>query len=128
MVMKKFAGRNIYLLIAIPIFLVLLLCEFVFFRENNHNQESGRIYELFEKKEKQLRELIDTVDIRLIKNVGALTDWSLLQLFNQKEEEIALTISKANVLIFWSSSLVAFPSEENSDTISEGLIHLPTGW
>ena len=52
--MKRFAGRNIFILIAIPILLVLLLSELVFFEETNQVQETRRVYKVFEKKEKTL--------------------------------------------------------------------------
>jgi len=125
--MQRFVGRNIYLLIAVPIFLVLLLCKFVFFKENDRKQESHRVYMAFEKKEKQLEILMDSVSNRLIANPNALTDWSLLSFFNHNKEDLAVTIFNENALVFWSSSLVAFPADDNSLNKSEGLIHLPTG-
>jgi len=125
--MKRFAVRNIYLLIAVPIFLVLLLCEFVFFIEINHKQEAQRVYKVFEKKEKRLKVLVDSVVFNLNVSPEVLTNWSLLRLFNPDNEELAITISSENALLFWSSSLVAFPAGDSSIKKSEGLIHLPTG-
>lgn len=126
--MKRFAGRNIYLLIAIPILLVLQLCELVFFKENNREREAGRIYKVFEKKEKRLEAIVDTIVFRVTANPGNLTDWSLLQLFNHDEEELAVAVSNENALLFWSSSSVAFPADDINFKKSEGLIHFPTGW
>lgn len=126
--MKRFAGRNIFLLIAIPIFLVLLLSELVFFEETNPAQEAGRVSKVFEKKEKRLEAIIDTVASRVLANPGVLTDWSLLRLFNQNDEELAVAVSNENTLLFWSSSLIAFPADDSNLKKSEGLIHLPTGW
>jgi len=125
--MKRFADRNIYLLIAVPIFLVLLLCEYVLFDENSRQQESKSVYTVFEKKEKQLKILVDSVVLRLNANPEVLTDWSLLSLFNPDKEELAVAIFNENNLQFWSSSLVAFPAGDISSIQSEGLIHLPTG-
>ncbi|MCX6238982.1 MAG: HAMP domain-containing histidine kinase [Bacteroidia bacterium] len=126
--MKRFAGRNIYLLIAIPILLVLLLCELVLFKERNREQESGRIYNIFEKKEKRLKAIVDTVAFQVTANPGILTDWSLLRLFNHDAEELFVTVSNENSMLFWSSSLIAFPADDVNFKKSEGLIHLPTGW
>jgi two-component system nitrogen regulation sensor histidine kinase NtrY len=128
MVMKLFAGRNIYLLIAIPVLLVLLLCESLFFKERSPKKESARIYKVFEKKERRLECLIDSVTFGLAAHPEALTDWSLLRFFNQDNEELAVTISNENTLLFWSSSLIAFPAADNNFKNSKGLIHLPTGW
>jgi two-component system nitrogen regulation sensor histidine kinase NtrY len=126
--MKEPAGRNIYLIIAIPILLVLLLCELVLFKENNPKEESERIAKIFEQKEMQLDALVDKVVFQINANPKILNDWSLLQLFNQRSEEIAVTVSNERTMLFWSSSLVIFPPDENSFTSSNGLIHLPSGW
>jgi len=126
--MKRFAGRNIFILIAIPILLVLLLSELVFFEDTNQVQEAKRIFKVFEKKEKQLNEIVDTVISRVSVNPHVLIDWSLLPIFNRNEDEFAVTVSFENSLLFWSSSLVAFPSNDSNIKKSEGLIHLPTGW
>ncbi len=126
--MKRFAGRNIFLLIAIPIFLVLLLSELVFFEETNPAQESARVYKVFEKKEKRLEDIVDTVVSRILANPAVLTDWSLQRLFNHNDEELAVAVSNENALLFWSSSLIAFPADDDNLKKSEGLTHLPTGW
>ena len=126
--MKIFAGKNIYILIAIPIFLVLLLCELFFFKENDRKQEAGRVYKVFEEKEKRLENLVESVAVSLNLNPNAVNDWSLLRFFNENDEEVALTISNGNSLMFWSSSAVAFPADENNFKKSGSLTHFPTGW
>ena len=126
--MKRFAGRNIFILIAIPILLVLLLSELVFFEENNPAQESVRIYKVFEKKEQHLEAIVDSVVSRVSANPSIVNDWSLLSLFSRDKDEFAVTVSSENSLLFWSSSLVAFPSDDINLKKSDGLIHLPTGW
>ena len=126
--MKRFAGRNIFILIAVPILLVLLLSELVFFKEKNQAQESVRVYKVFEKKEQQLEAIVDTVVLRLSTNPLIVNDWSLLSLFSRDQDEFAVTVSSENSLLFWSSSLVAFPADDFNFKKSDGLIHLPTGW
>ena len=126
--MTRLASRNIYILIAIPLLLVLLLCELLFFKENNREQESIRIYKVFEKKEKRLENLVDSVALSLMANPEVLTNWSLLRFFSPDEEGLAVAIFNEKALIFWSASLVAFPPNDNNINKSEGLIHLPTGW
>ena len=126
--MKRFAGRNIFILIAIPILLVLLISEFAFHKENNKEKDSDRVYKVFEKKEKQLEALIDSVAFRVTVNAEVLNDWSLLRFINRDEEDLSVTVSNGNTLMFWSSSLVAFPADDNNFKESKGLIHLPTGW
>ena len=126
--MKRFAGRNIFILIAIPILLVLLLSELVFFEENDQTQESSRIYKVFEKKEKHLEAIVDTIVSRVSVDPAVLSDWSLLNLIDTEKEELAVVVTNENALLFWSSSLVAFPAGDSNLKKSEGLIHLPTGW
>ncbi len=126
--MSRFAGRNIYLLIALPILLALLLCEFVLFNDDNRDQEPNRIYKVFEKKEKKLSLLVDSVANRLIANPKVLNDWSLLTLFNHNDDGLEVAILNENAFLFWSSSLIAFPSDGNGIKNSKGLVHLPTGW
>src|ERR1035437_6223450 len=104
MVMKRFSDRNIYLIIAIPILLGLLLCEFVFFPDNGRKLDSEHVYKVFEKKEKRLLALVDTVTFRLVAHPEILTDWSLLEFFNHDDDEYAVTISNESSLLFWSSS------------------------
>jgi len=86
--MKRFAGRNIFILIAIPILLVLLLSELVFFEENDQTQESSRIYKVFEKKEKHLEAIVDTIVSRMSVDPAVLSDWSLLNLIDTEKEEL----------------------------------------
>ena len=126
--MKRLAGRNIYFLFAIPILLVLLLFEFQFFKENSRKQESSRICKIFEKKEKKLLSLIDSVSYTLSNNPSVLSNWSLLRLFQHDDEGLALAIFNDRGLIFWSSSAIAFPPDENTLKRPEGVVHLPTGW
>ena len=126
--MKRFARRNIYLLIALPILLVLLLCELVFFEENNKGLESARIHKVFEKKEKRLESIIDKVVLSIAANPKVLSDWSLLRLIDRDEEELTVTVSDETALKFWSSSLVAFPADSYGFNLSEHLVHFPTGW
>lgn len=125
--MKRFAVRNIYILIAIPILLVLLLCELLFLKENNRAQETARVYEVFEKKEKQLANLVDSVASCLTANPVVLTDWSLLRFFHHDKEGLAVAVFNGKTLVFWSSSTIAFPADDSFKK-SEGLVHLPTGW
>ncbi len=125
--MKNFALRNIYLLIAVPILLALLLCEFVFFRESNPREESARLYKVFEKKEKRLDELMDAVSLSVLTKPETLSDWSLLNFPDLDKEELAVAVSKENTLLFWSNSSIAFPSGNNIMRPA-GLIHIPTGW
>ena len=126
--MKKFAGRNIYLLIALPILLALLLCEFVLLKDDNREKEPNRIFKVFEKKEKRLNVLLDSVTNQLINNPKVLNSWSLLTLFNHDGDGLEVAVLKGNAFLFWSSSLITFPSDANGIKNSNGLIHLPTGW
>ena len=126
--MKRYEGRNIYILIAVPIVLVLLLCEFLFFKENNPKQESARVSRVYEKKEHQLVNLIDSVVFQLTFHPAILSDWSLLRLFHPEEEGVAMAIFQDKTLVFWSSGSIAFPSGSNTSMKKEGLVHLPTGW
>ena len=126
--MQRFAGRNIFILIAIPILLVLLLSELVSFEDNNPAQETRRVYKVFEKKEKRLEAIVDTVVSRFSINPAVLSDWSLLSFIGDEKEELSVAVTNGNTLLFWSSSLIAFPADEGDLVKSEGLIHLPTGW
>ena len=126
--MKRFAGRNIYLLIAVPILVALLLCELSVFKENNREQEADRICKIFEKKEIRLKALVDTITYNVTTHPERLSDWSILRFIGQDAEEQDITVSFENSLVFWSSSLVAFPADDSVLKKSKGLIHLPTGW
>jgi two-component system, NtrC family, nitrogen regulation sensor histidine kinase NtrY len=128
MVMKRFLNRYNYLLVAITILLALLLCELVVSPENNRELESVRIYKVFEKKEKRLKTLVDTVTFQLAAHPGILADWSLLRFFNYDSEELAVAIYNGTSLLFWSSSSIVFPTDDNNSQKAEGLVHLPTGW
>ena len=126
--MKRFSGRHNYILAAIPIVAVLLLCELFFFKENNREKESARILKVFEKKEHKLGLLIDSVSSRLNANPEILNDWSLLRFFKQNERGLEISVLSNKGLLFWSSSTIAFPADNSGQRKSGGLIHLPTGW
>ncbi|MEI6678698.1 MAG: ATP-binding protein [Mariniphaga sp.] len=126
--MKQFAGRNRYMLIAISILLVWLLCELYFLKENNRLEESTRIYKIFEKKEKRIGDLLDSIAYHLAVNSMALSDWSFLRFFHHDDEGLAVAVYSGKSLVFWSSSLIAFPADDSNFNKSEGLIHFPTGW
>ncbi len=126
--MRRFARKNIYILIAIPVFLVLLLCNLLFFKDNNREQESDRVYRIFEKKVKQLTQLVDSVSFRVKLHPEVLSDWSLLHFIDHDKQGLAVAVFNGKALLFWSSSSLTFPSIDNSTTKPDGLVHLPTGW
>ena len=128
MKMKQIRRRNIYLLIAIPIFLVLLICDLFFFKENSHEKEVARVCHVFENKEHRLHLLIDSVSIHLTENPKVLSDWSLLHFFQNQDDGLEMAVFGEKGLMFWSSSSIAFPATETSFKKSNGLMHLPTGW
>ena len=126
--MKRFASKYTYLSIAIPIVLVLIVCELFFFKENSRDNESFRIYKIFVQQERRVDNLIDSVAHRLNSDPKISTDWSLLRLFRNNVDGPEIAILSDNRMIFWSSSTIAFPSENSAVKTNEGLIHLPTGW
>ena len=126
--MKRFARRNIYILVAIPVIMVLLLCELFLFKESSSEREAARIYNVFVKKERQCKQLIDSVVVKLNSNPKILADWSMLSFFKDKNQGLELAVFKGKGLLFWSSSSIAFPSDVPLLKKSQGLIHLPTGW
>jgi len=128
MITKQFNRRNIYLFIAMPILLVLLLCELFLFREKSPEKEAARVYHVFESKERKVQLLIDSVSFQLTNNPKILSDWSLLHLFHNPDQGLELAVFGEKGLMFWSSSSIAFSAAENSSRKSNRLIHLPTGW
>ena len=126
--MKQFAARNIFILIAIPIVAVLLLCELFLFKENSHEKEASRIYKVFEKKVDKLQTLIDSVSFQLNTKPEILQDWSLLRFFKNDGEGLEMAVFDKNGLKFWSSSSIAFPAYNSISKKPTGLIRLRTGW
>ncbi len=126
--MRQFVGRNIYVLIAVPLLMVLLLCELVFMKEADQAKEIKRIYNVFSSKEKILKGQLDSIFNRVKQNPSVIADWSLIDRFNNEDDDLEIAISGKNSLLFWSSSQIAFPFEEISTLKAEGLVHLPTGW
>ena len=126
--MKQISERNIYLFIAIPILLVLLVCELFLFKGNSHEKEVVRVYRVFENKERRIHQLIDSVSIQLTHNPKVLSDWSLLHFFQNHEDGLEIAVFGERGLMFWTSSSISFPATETSFKKSKGLIHLPTGW
>ena len=126
--MKQISERNIYLFIAIPILLVLLICELFLFKGNSHDKEVARVYRVFENKERRIHQLIDSVSFHLSNNPNVLSDWSLLHFFQNHEDGLEIAVFSEGGLMFWTSSSISFPATETSFKKSKGLIHLPTGW
>ena len=126
--MKQISRRNVYLIIAIPILLVLLFCEWFLFRESSHEKEADRVYHVFESKERRVQLLMDSVSFQLTNNPKILSDWSLLHFFQNHDQGLEMAVFGDKGLMFWSSSSIAFPAAENSLKKPRGLIHLPTGW
>jgi signal transduction histidine kinase len=126
--MKRFAARNIYILIAIPVFLVLLICELLFYKENSKMQEAQRVSGIFENKEKRLAQMVDSVAFSLTVNPAVLKEWSLLRFFKPDEDGLAVAVFNEKALVFWSSSSIAFPPFDNRLKRRDGLVHLTTGW
>ncbi len=126
--MKRFAGRNIYVLIAIPILLVLVLSKWVVPKEINSQAESNRIYKLFSEKEHRLKLLMDSIALNIGNKSQLASDWSLLRLFQKTSDGLEVVVEDDKSLVFWSSASVAFPVELKSHAKSRGLIRLPTGW
>ncbi len=126
--MKQFVRRNIYLLLAVPLILVLMLCELVFMKEADRAREAKRIVEVFESKEKILKDQLGSIFLHVKQKPSIVTDWSLIDLFNNEDDDLEVAISGKNALLFWSSAQIAFPFEEINSLKAEGLVHLPTGW
>ena len=126
--MRQFVGRNIYLLFAVPLLMVLLLSELVFMTEADRSHEAKRIFEVFELKEKILKEQLSSIFHHVKQKPSIVTDWSLIDQFNNEDDDLEIAISSRNSLLFWSSAQIAFPFEEISSLKTEGLVHLPTGW
>lgn len=126
--MKQLWAKYTYLCVAIPIVLVLLCCELFLSKENNRENESSRVYEILEKKEQSVDHLIKAIADCLAANPNVSTDWSLLQFGQKSKEGIEIAVLSERGLNFWSSSSIAFPSENIRVSNAEGLIHLPTGW
>ena len=126
--MKQFAARNIYVLIAIPILTVLLICELVLFKENSHEKEASRLFKVFEKKEHRLETLMDSLEFQLTNNPKVLVDWSLLRFFKYNDGGLEMAVFSKNGLIFWSSSSISFPADNSAGRKTIGLVHLRTGW
>ena len=126
--MKRFVGRNIYGLIAIPILLVLVMSKWFVSKEIDPQRDSARIYNIFSEKEHRLKLLMDSVALNIGANSQMASNWSQLRLFQKKSDGIEVVILKDKSLLFWSSASVAFPSELNSSIKPTGLVQLPTGW
>ena len=126
--MKRLAVKYIYIFIALPIVMVLLFFELFFYKENSRENESSRIYNVFERKERCVEQLIDSVSSGLRVNPKLSTDWSLLNFSFRYNDGIEIAVFRDKELNFWSSSTIAFPAENSNVKTPEGLIHLPTGW
>ena len=109
--MKQLWAKYTYLCVAIPIVLVLLCCELFLSKENNRENESSRVYEILEKKEQSVDHLIKAIADCLAANPNVSTDWSLLQFGQKSKEGIEIAVLSERGLNFWSSSSIAFPSE-----------------
>ncbi len=123
--MKRFVNRNIYFILAIPVFIFALSCEMFFFKKNSNRHEAERILNIFEKKEHKLGLTVDSVGFKLKSHPVTLNYWSLLPFLRSNEEGLEIAVYSLNSLVFWSSSSIILPPEIPK---LNGIIHLPTGW
>ena len=126
--MKQYYRNNIYLWIALPLLIAAVLLEFLSIRRLEPPCDTKKVYAIFEAKEKQIDKYISSVLTRISNTKSDENIWRLLNPADYQNGETYICVLDQDELIFWSSSLIAFPREMISQTDSMKLIHLPTGW
>jgi two-component system, NtrC family, nitrogen regulation sensor histidine kinase NtrY len=126
--MRHFYKNNRYLLIALPILIFTAVMEILTWHRLDPAYEAGKIYSVFDWKERQMEKELNSV-IQEIKYTKSLeSTWYLLNPRKYDHEDRAFSISKNDQLLYWSSSLIAFPGEDSMQNGRNSIIHLPTGW
>jgi two-component system, NtrC family, nitrogen regulation sensor histidine kinase NtrY len=126
--MKQNYRNNIYLWIALPLLIAAIFWELLSVRRMEPKCDAKKVYSVFEAKEKLADKYITHV-LKLINGIKSSENiWRLLDPADYQEDETYLCVLDDDELIFWSSSLIAFPREIISQADSTQLIHLPTGW
>lgn len=124
----KLYRRNIYILIAVAVFLFMLLWELVSVQRFEPKHEAGKIYRVFEAKEKRVNKYLASTLDKIIDSEEGENLWNILAPGPYEEDGISICVYNEGSLIFWSSSLTAFPQVVSAQSESPELIHLPTGW
>jgi hypothetical protein len=126
--MRRFYENNRFLLIALPVLFVAMSWEYISWHRLNPEHEAQRIYDVLQVKENHMERTLNSI-IQEIKYTKSLeSTWYLLNPRKYNWEDRAITISRSNYLLYWTSSLVAFPIDDSSITTTNEMVHLPTGW
>ncbi len=126
--MKGFGRKNNYILVAIPLLMVAVLWEIFSVKKLEPAHIAQKIYRVFETKEKIINHDINVILNKIINSDGTKTIWQLLDPANYKNDNTYVCVLNEDKLIFWSSSLIAFPQEIITQADTTQLMHLPTGW
>lgn len=126
--MRHFYKKNRYILIALPILIFAVVMEILSWHRLDPEYEAVKIYSVFESKERQMERELNAI-IQEIKYTKSLeSTWYLLNPRKYSHEDRAFSISKNDHLLYWSSSLIAFPEIDSMNNGENSIIHLPTGW
>jgi len=115
-------------LIALPVLLVSVLLEFMTVQSLEPQHEAEKIYQVLDAREQLIDKYLASITSKIIKENSQDNIWSLLEPGDYNDDGTAVCVIKNNSLIFWSSSLIAFPQVEMGPENTTSLIHLPTGW
>ena len=126
--MKRFYRNNIYFFIAIPVLLISVGWEIMSLRSLDPENEAQRICKVLENQETKMEKEFSSLmqKVKGIRNPDNY--WYLLNPGKYNNEDRAYSISKNNNLIYWSSSMIAFPQEDKNGKASTRVVRLPTGW
>lgn len=114
--------------IAIPLLMAAVLCEILSDKKQETVFIAKKVYKVFKAKEKETDKNIDFVLNKIITSDHIENIWQLVDPANYQNNNTYLCILNEDEMIFWSSSLIAFPQEIITEADSAQLIHLPTGW
>lgn len=90
--------------------------------------EAEKIYKTVKLKEQLMEKELSSI-IQEIKYTKSLkSTWYLLNPKKYDHEDRSFSISKNDNLLYWSSSLIAFPTADSLQYGKSGIAHLPTGW
>ncbi len=126
--MKRYNRKNIYLWFAIPLLLGAILWEVFLLRREDTNFDAQKISRIFKAKEKETDRKISQVLNKIVNSENDESLWQLIDPADYQEDDTYLCVLYEDQLVFWSSSLIAFPQEIITQTDSAQLIHIPTGW
>lgn len=120
--------KNIYLLIALPVLLFSVVWELMSVQRFEPQHEADKIYKVFETKERQVDKYLSSTIDKIFNSSDTVNIWNLLAPKEYHDDGTSICVIKNGSLVFWSSSLIAFPQVVSRQNNLTGVVHLPTGW